>query len=196
MGYRSENLAAYEREKIAERQRQEAEKRRIAKELQEAHNKALAAHRAEYDALMEKYQRKNSFWGWFSRGGTTRKAPKPFQRNWRVDLRGAWFMPTVMFVFFAIMIGRCVYHELYDLRDGYVTDKGYRPGYTTTECRDGSCTTHHHPPEWYLTVSFQGENAGWTVTEEEYNRTAWGSWYCARDLFFDAPCIRNQPQRR
>lgn len=101
-----------------------------------------------------------------------------------------WIMGAVA----SVMLGMCVYHEFYDIRDGYITGKTYTPPYTTSSCdKDGHCTTTYHPATWSVTINFEGQGATWGVSEDEYNHLHRGQWYCARDFLHEAPCVQDTP---
>lgn len=93
-------------------------------------------------------------------------------------------------------MGKIPHHEFYDIRDGYVTDKDYTPGYWSTDCTGSgssrSCSETYHPPTWSVTINFEGDSAKWEVSEGEYNQISYGDWYCARDFLHEAPCVRNK----
>lgn len=110
---------------------------------------------------------------------------------------GKWLRVSAIASVFVVILGVMIHHEFYDIRDGYVTDKNYTPGHWTTSCttRDGRtrCSNTYHPPTWSVTVTYEGDSASWNVTENEYEHLAYGEWYCSRDLFHTAPCVRNHP---
>lgn len=191
MGFRDDNMAhnaRLEAERI-ERVRQE----RIAREREEKRQKAIREWEkkmeAESSELSESEQSTvKSFKKWFGKAKSNdedsivlwRHDGFYHERNYKPWLIGAGFVGFVFLLVFTVY-----YHEEYSLREGIVTNKDYTPGHTTTSCTTNnghtSCSSHYHPPEWEITVSYGGENGTWEVEERDYNFIQYGQWWCARD---------------
>jgi hypothetical protein len=196
-------MALEEREKAELRDRLEAE--RIERERLEKANAQLEA--AAKEAAFEKMMKGGwfrriieNFYGYFERRreGSLEWRRSAFEAKashnnygygafsrtpFRSSSNGAWWKIGLAIFFLGGLIVLYVRHELYDLREGFVTDKTYVPAYTTTSTDGhGHTTTTYHPPQWIIDVTYQGDTGEWSVTEGDYNNLRYGQWACVTDF--------------
>lgn len=194
--FRDRNLALEEREKVELRDKLRLAENRLSKLTKEKEDELLKLNREADNAklLLGVVGSIERFFTW------------PFRKlrdfGQAVSRTGpgvivAGFMITL----FVGMIGLIVYHEFYDIRDGYVVGRDYVPGHfdarAVSHCapsgNDQVCSTTIEqvwvPPAWTLDIAYQHDSASWGVSEAEYDRYGNGDWYCARDLLHSDPCI-------
>lgn len=98
------------------------------------------------------------------------------------------------------LFGLFIYHEFYDLRNGWVADRTHVPAHYETRfnttCSGTGSNQHCYstpyqqyvPDAYYVEIRADGREASWGVSETTYTNTEIGEWFCARDLFDDSPC--------
>lgn len=95
---------------------------------------------------------------------------------------GAWWKFGIIGLMISAVLFLIITHELYDIREGYVTDKTYTPGYWSETCSgsgsERSCSSTYHPPTWSIQVSYDGDAATWGVSQSDYNNIRYGQWAC------------------
>lgn len=83
---------------------------------------------------------------------------------------------VVFFVVYGLLFAEA------DPAAGFVVSRRHRSAHTTTTCSgQGSsrtCTTSYDPEAWILHVAGDDRVIVREVSEEEWDRTALGSWYC------------------
>ena len=199
MGFRDNRMALEEREKAELRDRLEAE--RIERDRLEKVNAQLEAaakqaafekqmgggwFRRKVDSVYDYFERRRvGSLQWRQEGLEKRLMTNrsyyqrdPF-RGPSIFRNGGWWKIGLVVVFLVGAIGFYVHHELYDLREGFVTSKSYVPGHWSSSTDShGHTTSTYHPPQWAISVTYQGDTGSWSVSEGAYNNLRYGQWAC------------------
>ena len=102
----------------------------------------------------------------------------PSYRKWKFSLlRIPWPFLAMGLIFLGLTIW-WGFHYFTDIQEGVVTSKEHHP--IRTICNDNGCTTT--PESWTVDIAYQDRTATWSISEDEYNHTQRGRWFCYTDM--------------
>lgn len=205
--FRDEGVARHERELAELRDKLEAERERAERAEEAARRAGAAETAARSRAEMAEAERKlrgGWFKQWLDRRAERKRerlswvGPSSLGYGWGTAGRRHIALPHVMmgFAFLAVvgLIALNIYHYCTDIQEGVVTGRDYHPPHTscsTDSHGHTSCTTY--PESWTVDIAFEGQSATWTVSHSEYERTAYGDWFCYTDVFHSHDNCHGRP---